>query len=91
MTAEQTQSVFGCRKYPWDLWFDGQARMLSLATHFPGCKNLLNVRNYIRLVASRRAIKVRLRRYEADGTIAVQAILHEAKGHDAPHKYMEDK
>lgn len=89
LSDDQAKVIFTDRKYPWNEWLDGSARLLSLADHFPTFKNLFTVRHYIRLAASRRGIRVRLRRNEATGTIAVQAIPHEEKADDATHQDME--
>lgn len=88
---EQADALFRDRLYPWTEWFDGKCRMLSLTEHFPGFKSLFVARNYIRLAAKRRGLKVRLRRYEASGKIAVQVIPHDAQVQDAPHENMEAK
>jgi hypothetical protein len=74
ISTESANRIFRGNRYPWDEWFDGQTRELSLREHFPGFKTFSNLVRYIRLAASRKGIKVQIRTNSASEKLLLRAI-----------------
>lgn len=99
LSREEADAVFRIGRhsgrppiYPWDEWFDGQARIFTLADHFPGFKSYPLVTRYIYRLARRRNVKVEIRRMET-GAFTLRAttpLSRREEGTDAPNENLED-
>lgn len=73
--------------HPWEIYFDGKARWLTLKTHFPNVKNMTVMIDMIWQAARRRGVKVQIRRDMKRQGVNLRALTKRAT--DAPDQDME--